>query len=332
MTGVESLRNLPPSRSHGPRSTAGREPVPWRLARLPATLDLVAAQTYCREVAARHYENFTVATSLVPSRLRQHLANVYAFARWSDDLADEAGASPDAAGALAEWRRGLDKCFAGYPDHPVYVALADTVRATGLQAEPFSDLISAFEEDQAFDAAAIVVRYPSRAALLEYCRRSANPVGRIVLALEGCHEPHLVELSDAICTGLQLVNFWQDVHRDRVAGRVYIPAEDLERHRVDVAALDAPRAVPGVRELLRDEVAWARSSFDTGAPLQGLAPPALQPAIELFVAGGRAVADAIERTGYDTLTTRPTVSRWTKLALAARAWWKSKISGDGGRP
>ena len=101
MTGVESLRNLPPSRSHGLRSTAGREPVPWRLARLPATLDLVAAQTYCREVAARHYENFTVATSLVPSRLRQHLANVYAFARWSDDLADEAGASPDAAGAPA---------------------------------------------------------------------------------------------------------------------------------------------------------------------------------------------------------------------------------------
>lgn len=331
MTGVESLRNTPLSRSSGPRTTAGRDPVPWRLARLPASLDLTAARTYCREVAARHYENFTVATSLVPSRLRQHLANVYTFARWSDDLADEAGASPDAADALTAWRRGLDNCFAGRPDHPVYVALADTVRATGLQAEPFSDLIAAFEEDQAFDAAAIAVRYPSRAALLGYCRRSANPVGRIVLALEGCREPHLVELSDAICTGLQLVNFWQDVRRDRAAGRVYIPAEDLERHHVDVAALDAPRAGPRLRELVRDEVAWARSHFDAGAPLQGLAPPALQPAIELFVAGGRAVADAIERVGYDTLATRPTVSRWTKLALAARAWWKSRIASDGGR-
>lgn len=332
MTGVESLRDTALSKSHGPRDPAGRDPVPWRLARLPATLDLGEAQRYCREVAERHYENFTVATSLVPLRLRQHLANVYAFARWSDDLADEAGTAADAAAGLAAWRRGLENCFMGRPDHPVYVALADTVQATGLRPEPFSDLISAFEEDQAFDATANVVRYPSRDALLGYCRRSANPVGRIVLALEGCYEPHLLELSDAICTGLQLVNFWQDVRRDRKAGRVYVPAEDLERHRVSVAALDAPRASPPLCQLMRDEVAWARSCLDRGAPLQGLAPSALKPAIELFVAGGRAVADAIERAGYDTLTRRPTVSRWTKLSLAARAWWKARAARDGGRP
>jgi squalene synthase HpnC len=311
-----------------PPRTDGRDPVPWRLAALPATLDLPSAQEYCRKIAERHYENFTVATALVPGRLRQHLANVYAFARWSDDLADEASSAADAATSLAAWRQGLEACFAGRPDHPVYVALADTVGQTGLGIEPFSDLISAFEEDQAFDAAGVVVRYSSRAALVGYCRRSAAPVGRIVLALEGCQAAPLVEMSDAICIGLQLVNFWQDVKRDRLAGRVYFPADDLERHRVEISALDARQATQPVRELVRDEVAWARSFFDAGAPLERLAPPTLRPAIGLFVAGGRAVADAIERFGYDTLRTRPTVSRWKKLALASKAWWRMRTTTD----
>ena len=306
----------------------GRDPVPWRLAALPATLDLPSAQEYCRKIAARHYENFTVATALVPGRLRQHLANVYAFARWSDDIADEASSAADAATGLAAWRRGLEACFSGRPDHPVYVALADTVGQTGLGIEPFSDLISAFEEDQAFDAAGVVVRYPNRAALVGYCRRSAAPVGQIVLALEGCQAAPLVEMSDAICIGLQLVNFWQDVKRDRLAGRVYFPADDLERHRVEISALDTRQAPQPVRELVRDEVAWARSFFDAGAPLERLAPPTLRPAIGLFVAGGRAVADAIERFGYDTLRTRPTVSRWKKLALASKAWWRMRTTTD----
>jgi squalene synthase HpnC len=324
MTTAEPLQTTGHRSGAGSRRGDGRDPVPWRLAALPATLDLPSAQEYCRKIAARHYENFTVATALVPGRLRQHLANVYAFARWSDDLADEASSATDAALGLAAWRRGLEACFAGRPDHPVYVALADTIGQAGIAIEPFSDLISAFEEDQAFDAAGVVVRYPSRAALVGYCRRSAAPVGRIVLALEGCQAAHLVEMSDAICIGLQLVNFWQDVRRDRLAGRVYFPADDLERHRVEVSALDARQAAQPVRELVRDEVAWARSFFDAGAPLERLAPPALRPAIGLFVAGGRAVADAIERFGYDTLGTRPTVSRWKKLTLVSRAWWRMR--------
>lgn len=318
--------------SHGRSSGAvTRDPVPWRLAALPDTSDLASARSYCRQIAARHYENFTVATRLVPARLRQHLANVYAFARWSDDLADEAASTAEAASDLAAWRRGLEACFAGHADHPVYVALADTIGATTLTIEPFSDLISAFEEDRAFDEAKVVVRYPTRAAVLEYCRRSANPVGRIVLALEGCREPALVEMSDAICTGLQLVNFWQDVRRDRLAGRIYVPVKDLERHGVTEAAFDAERASPAMRNLLRDEVAWARSLFDAGTQLEYLAPPALRPAIGLFLGGGRAVADAIERCGYDTLCTRPTVGRWKKVRLATRAWWKTCRMPAGGR-
>lgn len=294
-------------------SAARRDPAAWELAPLPGSADPAAARRFCRAVAAGHYENFTVATMLVPRRLRQHLANVYTFARWADDLADEAASPAAAAAALTDWRRGLEACFAGRPEHPVYVALAETVRDRGLSAEPFADLIDAFEQDQ------VKTRYATRAELLDYCRRSANPVGRIVLALEGCRADELVAMSDAICTGLQLVNFWQDVTRDRLAGRIYLPREDMARHGVDEPALEAARAGGAVRALLRDEVAWARECFAAGARLPAVAPPALRPAIALFLAGGLAVADAIEAAGYDTLSHRPTVGRLTKLRLAGRA-------------
>lgn len=314
-----------------PPAAESRDPPPWAIASLPATPDLATAEAWCRAVATRHYENFTVATRLVPARLRQHLANVYAFARWSDDLADESPSAADAGRQLAAWRRGLEECFAGRPAHPVYVAIAETARQTGLTIEPFGDLLSAFEEDHAFDASGVAVRYATRSALLRYCSRSADPVGRIVLALEGCREPSLVAMSDAICTGLQLVNFWQDLRRDRRAGRIYLPAEDLARHGVEPADLDAATAPLRLRTLVRDEVAWARERFDAGAPLAGLAPRALRPAIRLFVAGGRALADAIERVGHDTLATRPVVGRWRKLRLAGAAWWQSRIASQAER-
>ena len=218
----------------------------------------------------------------------------------------------------------------GRPTHPVFVALDATIRQTGLSIEPFSNLLDAFEEDQAFDAAGVACRYASRAEVLEYCRRSADPVGRIVLGLEGCRDPELLAMSDSICTGLQLVNFWQDLKRDRRAGRVYLPRDDMRRHGVDETVLDGPRASPGLRALLRDEVAWARDCFAAGAALAGLAPPVLRPAIGMFLAGGRAVADAIERRGYDTLVARPIVGKWKKLRLAARAWWALQTTSSAG--
>ena len=305
-----------------PAQPARRDPTAWQLVPVPTADDLAAAEAFCRDVASRHYENFTVATRLVPPRLRQHLANVYAYARWSDDLVDEAASPAEAARDLAVWRQGLGECFAGRPGHPVYVALAETVRQTGLTIETFADLLDAFEQDRAFDAAGVAVRYADRDELVAYCRRSADPVGRIVLELEGCRDAALVAMSDCICTGLQLVNFWQDVRRDRLAGRVYLPLDDMRQHGVTEAMLDAPRAAPSLKELLRVEVAWAREQFAAGAPLVGVAPPALRPAIGMFLAGGRAVADAIERAGFDTLARRPTVGKWTKLRLAAWAWWR----------
>jgi len=318
-----------------PPQPAQRDPTPWQITPTPVDGDLAVAEAFCRDVASRHYENFTVATRLVPPRLRQHLANVYAYARWSDDLADEAASPTEAARDLAAWRQGLAACFAGRPGHPVYVALADTVRQTGLTIAPFAHLLDAFEEDRAFDAAGVAVRYADRNELVAYCRRSADPVGRIVLALEGCRDAAMVALSDCICTGLQLVNFWQDVRRDRLAGRVYLPRDDMRRHGVEETMLDAPRAALPLKQLLREEVSWAREYFDAGAPLAGVAPPALRPAIGMFLAGGRAVADAIERAGFDTLLRRPTVGKWTKLRLAARAWWSLQTATDGfsgGRP
>jgi len=310
-----------PSPQHG--QAAARDPVAWRLAELPAGTDLAAAEAFCRAVARRHYENFTVATRLVPPRLRQHLANVYAFARWADDLGDESASSAEAAAALAAWREELDACFAGRPRHPVLVALAATIRQAGLDRQPFADLIDAFEQDQK------QTRYATRDDLQGYCHRSADPVGRIVLALEGCRDPRLVSMSDSICTGLQLVNFWQDIRRDRLAGRIYLPLDDMTRHGVDEVMLDAPSASPALRRLLADEVEWARRCFAEGAPLAAAAPAVLQPAIEMFIGGGRAVADAIERAGFDTLARRPTVGRWAKTRLAVRAWWRSRVTGGG---
>jgi squalene synthase HpnC len=294
-------------------NAARRDPPAWELVPVPSSLDRAAAQAFCRAVASAHYENFTVATLLVPARLRQHLANIYTFARWADDLADEAASPAEATIALAAWRHGLDDCFKGSPQHPVYVALTETIQATGLTREPFDHLIDAFEQDQ------VKTRYATRAELLDYCRRSADPVGRIVLALEGCRDEDLVRMSDAICSGLQLVNFWQDITRDRLAGRVYLPHEDMVRHGVNEEMLASGAAVPEVRSILRDEVDWARQLFDAGSRLPSLAPRALRPAIAMFLGGGRAVADAIERAGFDTLGRRPTVNRLSKLRLAGRA-------------
>ena len=257
---------------------ARRDPPAWELAAPPPAGDLAAALAFCRELAARHYENFTVATRLVPARLRQHLADVYAFARFADDLVDEAADPDTAARGLAAWRAELADCFAGCPRHPVFVALADTVRRTGLEPKPFFDLLDAFEEDRRFDAAGVAVRYADRAAVEAYCRRSADPVGRIVLALEGCRDAERVAMSDAICTGLQLVNFWQDIRRDRRAGRVYLPADDMRRHGVTADDLDRATAPAPLRGLVRDEVAWAREKFTAGAALAGSAPRALRPA------------------------------------------------------
>ena len=275
------------------------------------------ARRYCAHVTRSHYENFPVVSVLLPRRLRPHAEAVYAFCRWADDLADETG---DNALSLLNWWRGeLDALFAGEARHPVFVALRDAVRRFGIPPDPFHALIDAFEQDQR------VKRYDTFDQLLGYCRRSADPVGHLVLFLHGCHTPERAAWSDAICTGLQLANFWQDVRRDRDIGRVYLPAEDRERFGYPDTDLRAGRFTLAFADLMRFQVDRTREFFDRGEPLGRALPWAARLNVAPFGRGGRAVLDAIAGQRYDVWTRRPVVSGRRKLgilfgSLVASVW------------
>jgi squalene synthase HpnC len=269
------------------------------------------AARYCRWVTHTHYENFSVASWLLPRRLVRHFHAIYAYCRWSDDLSDETG--PDASRLLAWWRSELHACFTGQVRHPVFVALLPTIQRFGLPLQPFADLLSAFEQDQ------IVRRYDHHAQLREYCRRSANPVGRLVLHLFEQHDEERGILSDHICTALQEANFWQDVARDYALGRIYLPRDEREQFGVSEATIARSEATPAFRALMRFVVQRTRATFATGAPLVQLVREEFRPDLELFLAGGLAILDAIEAADFDVLTHRPTLSAWHKgrLLLAA---------------
>src|SRR5438128_8328915 len=184
---------------------------------------LAEARAYCQALARRHYENFMVASMLLPRALRQPMFHVYAYCRWADDLADEAASPQLGLAGVRWWREELHRCYAGEPRHPVFVALAETIGEFDLPVTLFDDLLTAFEQDQT------VTRYATYEELLGYCRYSANPVGRLVLHLFGYRDEERMRLSDCTCTALQLANFWQDVARDLDKGRIYLPLEDIER-------------------------------------------------------------------------------------------------------
>ena len=250
-------------------------------------------------------ENFPVASLLFPRRLRPHLRNVYGFARLVDILGDEV--EGDRLAALDELEREVEACYSGEPSWPVMRALAPTIHEFALPRAPFKRLIDANRMDQR------VSEYESWDDLREYCRHSADPVGRLVLGLLHLdEEPELVAASDDVCTGLQLVNFLQDVPRDLELGRVYLPAED--RRRFGVVALDRPSA--GLVELLRFEAARARGLLAAGQVLQARIGGRAGRAVGLFARGGLAALDALETADWDVFTQRPRPSR-TRLALAA---------------
>ena len=280
----------------------------------PPSLD--EARGYCRRLAQSHYENFTVASRLFPRHLHQHLCNVYAYCRWADDLADEAG--EESLALLDWWERQLDELFVHSktpsPTHPAFVALADTVREFDIQQRPLADLLVAFRRDQ------VQRRYETLADLLTYCERSANPVGRIVLALGRALNNENVHLSDQICTGLQLANFCQDVRRDFERSRIYLPLDLCRKHGWDEAKFAAGRCDDDFRELLRSVVDEAQTRLLGGQPLVERVPRDLRLPIRVFIAGGRAILAAIRRARYDVWSQRPTVGRLTKLRLLATAW------------
>ncbi len=276
------------------------------------------AATYCRQLARRHYENFTVASRLLPRRLLPHFFAVYAYCRWADDLADETGDPERSLELLGWWQQELERCYAGEAEHPVFVALAPTIREFDIPREPFLQLLSAFRQDQQ------TTRYATPADVLDYCRRSANPVGRLVLYLGRCHDQRRGELSDAICTGLQLVNFCQDVARDWRNDRVYLPAETLARAGYDEAMFARGACNAPFRAALAEEVARAERYLRQGMPLVELMPRDLRLDVALFAAGGLAMVRAIRRINYNVWRERPTLSKGAQLRLLAGCWWRTR--------
>jgi squalene synthase HpnC len=287
----------------------------------PLTLD--ESRRYCRRLAERHYENFTVASRLLPRRLRQHVGNIYAYCRWADDLADETGDPQRSLVLLDWWEKLLCRCCLGEATHPVFIALAETMREFAIPVEPFLDLLAAFRQDQR------VTRYETIDQLLGYCRYSANPVGRMVLYLGQCHTPERVQLSDSICTGLQLANFWQDVARDWDRGRIYLPQADCRQFGYDEACFARRECSEAFRRLLAVRVEDAEGRLRAGLPLAMEMPQGLRLPVALFAAGGLATLEAIGRQQFDVWTRRPVVSRSVKLRLLIGCWWRLHFGGRG---
>jgi len=279
--------------------------------RVDRACSLAEARDYCARLAKAHYENFLVATLFVPKALKQHFYNVYAYCRIADDLGDESGGPENALPLLDWWESELDACYAGRPQHPVFIALAETNAQFCIPRQPYADLLRAFRQDQT------VTRYPTYEDLLGYCRYSANPVGRLVLYLCGYSDAERQRLSDATCTALQLANFWQDVARDYAIGRIYLPLEDMARYRVAEDDIAARRFTPAFADLLRFECERAKGLFEEGLKLCALVNRRLRLDIEMFSRGGLEIIRRIEAQGYDVLTRRPAIPKRRQMALLA---------------
>lgn len=262
--------------------------------------EIETADAYCRLLATRHYENFAVASRIVPGRIRLDLMRFYAFCRTTDDLGDESGSPQEALVRLARWRDETQAFFSGAaPVHPVLIALRETVAHYSLGGQPFLDLIAANEQDQR------VHEYDAWPQLEAYCMLSAAPVGRVVLRFFGIANPVTEKLSDDVCIGLQLANHAQDVSRDRKIGRSYLLREDLDA-----------RGTHGAVEAL---VTRARGLLASGKALETMAPGPLRLQLALYRLGGLAICGEIERLGYATEVTRPSVSKRAKMGILVRA-------------
>jgi squalene synthase HpnC len=258
------------------------------------------AFAHCVRMAGEHYENFPVASRLLPRKQRPYVAAIYAFARTADDFADEGNAPADERlDRLHEWENRLLAATRGNAEGPVFIALAETMAQTGLPSTPLRDLLTAFRMD------VTTTRYESFQDLLHYCRHSANPVGRIILFLFNQATEENTSLSDSICTGLQLANFWQDLGVDWKKGRLYVPLEDLRRFGYNEAELTAGVADSRFRNLMKFEVERARQYLLAGMPLPRLVRTRLRWELALTVRGGLRILDSVEDLDYDVLHRRP---------------------------
>ncbi|HCU24620.1 MAG TPA: squalene synthase HpnC [Deltaproteobacteria bacterium] len=274
---------------------------------------LADAFRYCERLARNHYENFPVGSILIPKKLRPYVWAIYAFARRADDLADEDFPEDERLPALKAWQSLLEKSQRATVNHPVFLALRETLRQFDIAPQLLTDLITAFQWDVQ------VKRYPTFQDLLHYCRHSANPVGRLVLQLFGYRDEGRMRLSDFICSALQLANFWQDVAVDLRKNRIYIPQEDMHRFQYSEAELFALEYNPRYRDLLHFQVDRADRMFREGAPLVDSVKGRLRLELKCVVMGGMGILQKIRELDYDTLATRPHFNSRDKAALLLKA-------------
>ena len=286
-------------------------PASYRMPDHSPTLE--QAQLYCRQLAESHYENFHVASWLLPKRLRPHFHSIYAYCRISDDLGDEVASQAQALALLDVWQEQLDACYRDEAKHPVFVALRETIRACDIPKKPFADLLTAFRQDQT------VTRYASMGDVLGYCEYSANPVGRLVLYACGYRDEERFALSDETCSALQLANFWQDIREDFARGRIYLPQDAMVAAGVDEMTLSKGQATPEFRALMREQITSTRGMFTRGARLIDMVDRELAVDLDLFTRGGLEILRAIEARNYDVLSARPTISKPRKAMLLLHA-------------
>lgn len=288
---------------------------------MPSSISLEEAYARCQQLSRTHYENFPVAR-LVPKAIRPHVSAVYAFARTADDIADEqpdnSALTPEIRLAgLAQMNAELDAIESGQPlkedSKWIFLPLADTIARFQIPVQLFRDLLSAFAQD------VTVKRYETFEDVLDYCRRSANPVGRLVLLLHGFSDDERFAMSDAICTALQLANFWQDVAVDWKKDRIYIPAEDRRREGLLESDFAQPRANEAFRRCMKFQVERTQSIFDRGRALPQTLPFPLSLEIRATWHGGTTILRKIESQDYDTLRGRPAITGMDKIRLLLKA-------------
>jgi squalene synthase HpnC len=273
------------------------------------------AFAYCERIARTHYENFPVGSLLIPKALRRHFFSIYAYSRAADDMADEGERPVDERIAmLDDWERQLREAYEGQADHPVFVALAATIRERKIPMEPLRDLLKAFRMDARNEG------FETTTDLLYYCYHSANPIGRLVLHLFGLHNQERQAFSDKICTALQMANFWQDVSIDVPRGRINIPRESIAFFGYSLDELRAGVFNDNFRELMAYHVDHAVNQFQHGYPLLRTIPDRrLQSELALTFLGGVRVLNRIKQLDYNVLATRP------KLGLLDKLWIIAKL-------
>lgn len=273
-------------------------------------MSIAQAFRYCQWLTNSHYENFPVASWLLPPDVRPHVAAVYAFARTADDFSDEVDDPDRALAQMARWGEALESSIDGRATHPVFVALAETIRTYDLPVQLFRDLLTAFTRD------VTVKRYATWDDLLSnYCRYSANPVGRLVLLLFGYRDPALHLLSDQICTALQLTNFWQDLRMDLAKGRLYVPQEALARYGVTEVEFCQQQVTDRFRRLMAHAADVTQQLFDGGAALPSRVQGRLSWELRATWLGGTTILRRVRAVGYDTFRRRPALTAWDKLHI-----------------